>query len=112
RDFHVTGVQTCALPISPSSEGGKLARTPDRGGIRARAGGVTLACEYNMGRTQALEACAYLRFVSAMSDAPPRIAAPRRCAGSHRARPGPPSAERPAAPLRRGRAAGVVQDPP
>src|SRR5690606_15556123 len=31
RDFHVTGVQTCALPISPGR--------PDRAGRRSRRGG-------------------------------------------------------------------------
>src|SRR5690606_3084227 len=46
RDFHVTGVQTCALPICPASPGGpgerpvldRLRRVPLPGGIHPRAG--------------------------------------------------------------------------
>src|SRR5690606_35533267 len=41
RDFHVTGVQTCALPISPACRGGTLASfsatpPPSRSGLDAQ----------------------------------------------------------------------------
>src|SRR5690606_40474505 len=37
RDFHVTGVQTCALPISHRAEGDRRGLQADRAGERLRS---------------------------------------------------------------------------
>src|SRR5690606_40177946 len=70
RDFHVTGVQTCALPISRT---GQLRHSRTAAGQRRRA-----SDDHQPGSSPAHAACCHQRLVSWMNIGPPYLVEPAR----------------------------------